>query len=115
MTTAPRFQFDACQLRWRDGRGRFAPARRARRKSDRLARAVELAVLGHVIHGDAGFTVVSADQAHFYTVRLDGQVGCDCPDALYRPGVRCKHLVAAALATRRLGELQRQEIGRASR
>jgi hypothetical protein len=86
--------------------GRFIPARRGRRKADRLGRAIELAALGHVVRIDEGWTVISADGAHFYRVSLDR---CECPDATFRPGVRCKHRIALALAMRRLARLMRAD------
>lgn len=98
MSTAVAYRFDARCRRWRGARGRFASARRGRRKSDRLQRGLELAVKGHVYRCRERFYVLSADLAHVYQVDAGG---CDCPDALYRPGVRCKHEVAAVCSTSR--------------
>jgi hypothetical protein len=100
-------RFDTRALRWRDRDGRFIPSRRGRRKSDRLGRAIELEARRCVYPAGDGFAVVSVDGRHFYSVRLDGdEPTCNCPDALYRRP-RCKHLLAAGLAARRLGELMR--------
>ncbi len=98
---AGRFYFDPECRRWRDRRGGFAPTLTARRKTDRFGCAVELATLGHVRRARDGFAVESADGAHTYVVSRDGE--CNCPDRQFR-GERCKHTIAAAMASRLPGE-----------
>ena len=101
-----RHSFDVAARRWRGPSGKFIPARRGRRTSTRLDRAVELVAFRHVTAVDGGWVVLSVDGAHFYHVSLE-QMACDCPDAAYRPGVRCKHAIAVALRERCLAGLLR--------
>lgn len=95
--------YDVRLHRWREG-GRFIPASRGRRRSDRLTRGIELAVEGHVVTTGEGWRVWSADGAHLYTV---SSTGCDCPDAVYR-GVVYKHRFAVGLRERKLTPLLRE-------
>ena len=103
----PACRFDPRARRWRDGSGRFMLARRGRRRSDRLERAIELVAL-RCVHTSADASLVfSADGRHVYRVRLEDRA-CTCLDATYRPSVTCKHALAAAVAARRLGALMRR-------
>ena len=98
--------FDPRSRRWRSAKGQFVRANRGRRRSSRLDRALELAAFRHVLAIDDGFLVSSADGHHLYRVRLEDRA-CDCADAMFRPGVRCKHLLAVALRERCLAGLLR--------
>ena len=62
----------------------------------RLKRGLALAAAGHVHQRfSQSFDVTSSDGCTVYRVRLD-DTSCTCPDSTYR-GIRCKHLLGAAL------------------
>lgn len=67
--------------------------------ADRAARAAEALSEGAVTvqrQEPGTYRVRSFTADRQYTVRLNGELRCDCPDARYN-GVTCKHLIAVAL------------------
>ena len=68
---------------------------------DRAARAAEALRNGDVRieagEEDGTYIVRSFTRARNYRVRLNGELRCDCPDAVYNDET-CKHLLAVILA-----------------
>lgn len=70
---------------------------------DRAARAAE-ALRDGTVRIEAGnvpgsYVVRSFTADRQYTVRVNGDLQCDCPDARYNEVEACKHALAVILAT----------------